>query len=217
MDMQQTGTNAQRVSALADGELFGDEFAAAVDWLGRDEHAKLTWHAYHLVGDVLRAGESMPGVRELAFSKRLGTSLRHESALDRHLDATKLVANCSTLTGVQRSMVGEERVANDARFEWKWLVSAASLAVFAVIGWQTWGGLADSRGSGQLASTPRADVRLALDRQQLASDAGGEALVMIRDPQLDALLAAHRQSGPRSTFQTSTGFLRNATFEGVGR
>jgi sigma-E factor negative regulatory protein RseA len=41
----------------------------------------------------------------------------------------------------------------------------------------------------------------------------GAAPVMIRDPQLDALLAAHRQFGGTSALQMPTGFLRNATFE----
>jgi sigma-E factor negative regulatory protein RseA len=36
---------------------------------------------------------------------------------------------------------------------------------------------------------------------------------MIRDPQIDALLAAHRQFGGTSALQAPTGFLRNATFE----
>lgn len=36
---------------------------------------------------------------------------------------------------------------------------------------------------------------------------------MIRDPHIDALLAAHRQFGGTSALQAPTGFLRNATFE----
>ncbi|MHB8949586.1 MAG: sigma-E factor negative regulatory protein, partial [Rhodoferax sp.] len=38
---------------------------------------------------------------------------------------------------------------------------------------------------------------------------------MIRDPQLDALLAAHKQFGGTSALQGPAGFLRNATFDGV--
>jgi sigma-E factor negative regulatory protein RseA len=40
---------------------------------------------------------------------------------------------------------------------------------------------------------------------------------MIRDPQLDRLLAAHRQFGGATALQTSSGFLRSATFEGPAR
>jgi sigma-E factor negative regulatory protein RseA len=40
---------------------------------------------------------------------------------------------------------------------------------------------------------------------------------MIRDPRLDALLAAHRQFGGTSALQMPSGFLRNATFEESSR
>jgi sigma-E factor negative regulatory protein RseA len=36
---------------------------------------------------------------------------------------------------------------------------------------------------------------------------------MIRNPELEALLAAHRQHGGVSVIQVSSGFLRNATYE----
>jgi sigma-E factor negative regulatory protein RseA len=36
---------------------------------------------------------------------------------------------------------------------------------------------------------------------------------MIRDPQLDAMLAAHKQFGGASALQMPAGFLRNATFQ----
>ena len=43
------------------------------------------------------------------------------------------------------------------------------------------------------------------------------ASLMIRDPHLDELLAAHRQFGGTSALQAPAGFLRNAAFEGPGR
>jgi sigma-E factor negative regulatory protein RseA len=44
-----------------------------------------------------------------------------------------------------------------------------------------------------------------------------EVPVMIRDPQLDAFLAAHKQFGGMSAFQKPSGFLSNAVFEGAPR
>jgi len=41
--------------------------------------------------------------------------------------------------------------------------------------------------------------------------------VMLRDPQLDALLAAHRQHGGVTALQMPAGFLRNATFNEASR
>ncbi len=215
--MQGDGTPAELVSALADGELQGDEFAAALDWLAIDGSGKLSWHAYQLIGDVLRAGEHMPRVNELAFSDRLVRLLHDEPGPGALRDATQWIAGNDVLTGVQGSFHGNVRVANEARFEWKWLVSAASLALFAVVGWQAWEGLSGQPGAGQVASVAVPAVAAPLEAERLASALGGEPAVIIRDPQLDALLAAHRQSGVASALQTSTGFLRNATFEGAGR
>jgi len=45
--------------------------------------------------------------------------------------------------------------------------------------------------------------------------ADGASALMIRDPQLDALLAAHRQMGGTTALQMPSGFLRNATFDEV--
>jgi sigma-E factor negative regulatory protein RseA len=43
------------------------------------------------------------------------------------------------------------------------------------------------------------------------------APVMIRDPRLDELLAAHKQFSGASALQQPAGFLRNATFTPTGR
>jgi sigma-E factor negative regulatory protein RseA len=40
---------------------------------------------------------------------------------------------------------------------------------------------------------------------------------VIRDAQLEALLAEHRQHGGMSALQTPTGFIRNATYDAAGR
>ena len=41
--------------------------------------------------------------------------------------------------------------------------------------------------------------------------------VVIRDAQLEALLAEHRQHGGMSALQMPSGFIRNATYEAAGR
>jgi sigma-E factor negative regulatory protein RseA len=48
-------------------------------------------------------------------------------------------------------------------------------------------------------------------------EAEQDGQVMLRDPRLDQLLAAHRQSGGASALQVPSGFLRSATFEVPGR
>jgi sigma-E factor negative regulatory protein RseA len=83
--------------------------------------------------------------------------------------------------------------ANDAW--WLRVAGLMSVLVLSVLAWQ---GIALM---GQTDSTPT-----------LAQANDDSNPVMIRDPQLDALLAAHRQLGGASALQMPTGFLRNATF-----
>jgi sigma-E factor negative regulatory protein RseA len=86
------------------------------------------------------------------------------------------------------------------------VVGLASVAVVAVLAWQGFKG-SEAPGA-QLAVAPQA-----------GTTAGDPDVtpVMIRDPQLDALMAAHRQFGGTSALQMPTGFLRNATFEAGAR
>jgi sigma-E factor negative regulatory protein RseA len=49
--------------------------------------------------------------------------------------------------------------------------------------------------------------------QRVLSVSDTDAAGMLRDPELDALLSAHRAMGGNSALQLPSGFLRNATFE----
>ena len=131
------------------------------------------------------------------------------------LDTAYLIAQNTSLTeagGVNRS---ENVSANDISFRWKLLAGVAALAVVSVIGWQGIGGWSDQHGAPQLAQVPVKTNKADMALQQAMVD--GEPQLMIRDPQLDALLAAHRQFGGTSALQMPAGFLRNATFEGAAR
>ena len=50
-------TDTELVSALVDGQVRGDEFAQAMALLERSSEARQRWHAYHVLGDVLRTGQ----------------------------------------------------------------------------------------------------------------------------------------------------------------
>src|SRR5665647_2733781 len=87
--MQDIERNREQVSALADGQLRAEEFAQTLAWLGRDEEARLTWQAYHVVGDVLRSGVALNRANEAdllpALKRRLqpeATSLPIRNATD---------------------------------------------------------------------------------------------------------------------------------------
>jgi sigma-E factor negative regulatory protein RseA len=199
------------VSALADGQLRGEEFARTVEWLNEADDAQVAWDTYHLVGEVLRSGETMGSAVDTAFMQRLKLSLQQEKPLRPSMVAINSVDSCAVSTGAAGLNDSKVESANNASFRWKLLAGVASLAAVSVIGWQAWVGGGDLQGASLMAQTVNPDVAL----QQVA--ANGEPQVMIRDRQLDALLAAHRQFGGTSALQKPAGFLRNATFEGAGR
>lgn len=211
--MQEAVNNRELVSALADGQLRGDEFARAVEWAGEAEEGRLTWHAYHVVRDVLRSGEAMESSCDATFMQRLKLGLQQDAAHAPRVNALDLIADDVILPEARDLKRSNNEGANDGFFRWKLLAGLASAAALSVIGWQAVGGWDDQREAPQLAQVQMGKHDVALQQ----AVAGDEPQVMIRDPQLDALLAAHRQFGGTSALQMPAGFLRNATFEGATR
>lgn len=63
----------EQLSALADGELQGEEFAHALTYAANAE-GRATWQLYHLIGDTLRSSEAA-GMGDLELVDRLRTQL----------------------------------------------------------------------------------------------------------------------------------------------
>ena len=215
--MQEAARNRELVSALADGQLRGEEFARTVDWVNETDEARRTWHTYHLVGDVLRSGESVVSGYDADFLQGLKLRLQQETLRLRPMVAPDLISDEQDMTRVGANNGLNSSSANDSRFRWRLLAGLASLSTMAVavMGWQ----MVD--GGGALGAAPQlAQVPVQSFLPQAGStqpDAGAAPQRMIRDPQLDALLAAHKQFGGTSALQGPAGFLRNATFDGVAR
>ena len=195
----------EQLSALADGHLQGDELAQALAFAAGDEgHA--TWQLYHLVGDVLRSPDLAQPAHP-TFMTRLKAELAKEP-LPVRVEAPAQVAVVAT---------PHREAANAAVFRWKMVAGVASLAAVAVIGWTSLSALQSgphATGGAQLAQS--ADRPVVAAPVVAVVDAEGQQ-VMIRDPRLDELLAAHKQFGSTSTLQMPAGFLRNATFDSPSR
>ena len=180
----------EMISALADGQLAGEAFAQGVELAAMDAVGREAWHAYHLIGDVLRSSDLACGAGSEQFVTRLKVKLREES----------LAAHAP-----QVSPIVVREAAND--FRWKVVAGVASVAALSAIAWS----LAISpagTGGAQLAkgATPANGVVLTSTQQG----------VMMRDPRLDEMLATHRQFGG-AQLMAPAGSLRNATFETPGR
>lgn len=227
----------EQVSALTDGQLRGLEFAQTVEVIGASSALRSSWHAYHVIGDVLRSSELVQSAGDVGFLARFQSRLAIETVGSAgkafRQSGTELAAGVVSLPSTalpSAPVVTPPAVAdsaNESDFRWKALAGFASIAAVVAIGWSATSGLNGQPGrsdGGQLAGTSlpspvtsAAIAGLTATSTQTFNITGSGPLVMIRDPHLDALLAAHKQFGGISALQMPTGFLRNATFEGSSR
>jgi sigma-E factor negative regulatory protein RseA len=209
--IQSLGVNPA-LSALVDSELGASECDALLDSLEAD--ALSNWHAYQVIGDVLRGHADPAGTRpaaEFLAAVRIGLESR-----DTELDATPRPV---VETAVPVSAQGGREAANDAVFRWKLVAGFASLAAVMAVSWSVVSGSGSSGAAGaQLASNAPATVATVTAPAVSAPVAVNTGQgVVIRDAQLEALLAEHRQHGGMSALQMPSGFIRNATYEAAGR
>jgi len=205
---QDMSTTRELVSALADGQLRGEEFARALALTEHSEDARAQWHAYHLVGDVLRSDElAASSARDAAFAARLRQRLQQEAPMERPAVAMNSVAFGEDISRSEGQNRTEHPSANDASLRWKLVAGLASLATVMVVGWHV------TSNDGTAVEAPQLAQR-DVPAQPVAVEA---TLAMIRDPRLDQLLAAHQQFGGTSALQMPAGFVRNATFERPAR
>jgi sigma-E factor negative regulatory protein RseA len=164
-----------------------------VELAATDAAAREAWHAYHLIGDVLRSGELADCAPPDRFLSRLQERLRSEQvAIESHAAV---------------AVVATREAANDGAFRWKLVAGVASVAAVSAIAWTLMGPAPGKPDAAQLAAVPAPAGTMLT---------GTQRGVMIRDPRLDEFLAAHRQLGG-AALVAPAGYLRNATFDGQGR
>lgn len=198
---------AEQLSALVDGELGAEDVVRACAAWRNDTRLRQTWHAYHLIGDVLRSEDlaSAPG-RDADFLSRL----RHRLADEPVVLAPQPLPSASVQVAAARR----------ARH---WRTGAAVAAGFVVVA----GVLVAMR-------TPSPEPGVELARVQPAVPAvstGGVTTVepaieqasfvtdgrVIRDARLDRYLAAHQQFAGTSALGVPSAFLRSATTDASKR
>lgn len=201
----------QRLSALVDGELDAEAVrAACADWHDGGE-VRVNWHAYHLIGDVLR-------------SDALASDARHDERFLRRL-RERLAAEPAVLAPQPLASVAPAARRQSAR--WKWLAPAAVAAGFMAVASVlvvTRGTLPTTGGEGAVLASATAPARTVMATaapvRAAAPVVAGEGLVapqavvdrqFVRDPRLDRYLAAHMEFGGSSALGAPSGFLRAAT------
>lgn len=200
----------EQLSAMADGELGGAQAQALVNASRSDAQLLETWASYHAIGDALRAHASDAPVTT-------------QPSLELAAAVTPMVPAATLQT------TAFQAAANDSVWRWKLVAGVAALAAVGSVLWSVVGQQGGPAGA-QLAQRSSPAPAIVARAQEVAVQGGTVqpgtnqagtnsevAPVMIRDPRLDELLAAHKQFGGASALQQPAGFLRNATFTPTGR
>lgn len=182
-------SSSDAVSALADGALHGPALVATLDRLASDAEAQAQWHAYHLIGDVLRSEDLARSTASSDFMDKLQARLAQEEIV------RPVVSAAATVVPADLAV---RPAANGDSFRWKMAAGFASLAAVAAIGWNTLA-LTDAGADGTTGAV------------QARADA--QPPVMLRNAQLDELLAAHNQAVGGAALQSQAGYVRSASFE----
>lgn len=211
--------HAERISALMDGQLPGDELDMAIGAMGPDgDEPLVNWQIYHLIGDVLRSPDLARHGRDTALPARVLAAIASEPV-------KAVVAQPAVLAPEPGAYVARP-AANDGVFRWKMVAGLASFAAVAAVGWSMVSGSGPQTGAGpqlaQNAAPQQAPAQVLAVAAPVAPASVGQDVemgqpVMLRDARLDELMAAHRQAAGMATLGGASGFLRNATFEGHGR
>lgn len=172
-----------QLSSLMDGELPGDEADGACALWRQDGRARADWHAWHLIGDVLRSDElAARPARDAAFLTALRGRLADEPVplAPQPLPVVETTRQPLVANGVPAQSLVAAAPARRLRGR-GWLMAPAAMAAgfLAVVG--------VTLVTRQNAPAP--------DAATLAkADVGGAAAsaVLVRNAQLDRYLSAHR-------------------------
>jgi sigma-E factor negative regulatory protein RseA len=187
------------LSALADGEAAAAEPACAA-WR-QDAEARRTWHAYQLIGDVMRSEDlARPAAGDAAFL----------AGLRERLAAEPVVLAPEPVPAVAPGAVVS------ARRRQAWLMPVAAAAGFAVVAGVLVvarvglpGGTADAPAGFAGAGNPAVavvPVANGLTRPVSVGQADGEAV--LRDERLDEYLRAHQIARGGATITAPSSALR---------
>ena len=218
-DSTNSAAARERLSALVDGELESHVVVqACTAWRDDAEH-RSTWHAYQLIGDVLRSDDlaSEPS-RDVAFLSALRGRLATEPVVLAPQQPVEAAASADRVVPASSRAHG-----------WTWVGASAVAAGFVAVA----GLLVLTRVSGvsptpalvpesiALLAAPAAQPRPAAVVQAANTVSEPQTLVangkLIRDARLDRYLAAHKQFAGTSALGVPSGFLRSATADTADR
>jgi sigma-E factor negative regulatory protein RseA len=220
----------ERLSALMDGEVERDAAAQACGHWRESVTVQTQWHAYHLIGDVMRSDDlATDPASDLAFL----TAFRARLANEPVVLAPQMMDSMPSFDAARAP-----RVANGGRSgRWSWVGTSAIAAGFVAVagvlvvtrpGLPGLGNNAPEQrtiaSTAPLPAAERAPVTLVsggTPSPSLATAAEPQIFVangqFIRDARLDQYLSAHKQFAGSSALGVPSAFLRNATADAADR
>jgi sigma-E factor negative regulatory protein RseA len=216
----------ERLSALVDGELETSAVAHACGTWRDAAESRSTWHAYQLIGDVLRSDDlASEASRDATFLSALRSRLAAEPVV---LAPQAPEAASQAASQAEPSV----RVAQGGRSRyWPWVGASAVAAGFVAVA----GVLVLTRTpgvpSGVQPGATGPSLALAAPRPQPVPTVAAQATAtsateppalvasgkLIRDARLDRYLAAHKQFAGTSALGVPSAFLRSATADATER
>lgn len=229
--------SAAAISAWMDGDLAPADEMALPDMVSDADVD--TWHRFHLIGDVLRAGSpanfacsdaARSGERARAFARGIvAQAVWAPAQVAPSLEAvpsTPVVSGAVPTQGPPVHMLPRQPAANDDVYRWKMVAGLASVAAVVAVAWSVVGGSALGSGEGAVLAKAPAPAHLATVSTHLAAPtppfvtAVAEPVwvstpqgVVWRDPRMEELMHTHRQAGGGPALQVPAGFLRAATHD----
>jgi sigma-E factor negative regulatory protein RseA len=208
-------TRGQALSELLDGELSHDELAGlCADW--RRAEVRSTWHAYTLIGDVLRSEElASDAGHDAKFMQALRGRLANEPVV---------LSPVATRQPPPALVAPDSLAANGLRTPWRRMKAPLAVAAgFAVVMGAMLALRPPETVNSPIAALPpdlvvsQASAPLLSDKP-LRFEVAAESLArpvgpIVRDPRLDSYLRAHQEFSGSSALGASSGFLRNAAAE----
>lgn len=202
------------LSALSDGELESPAVARACALWRDDAAMRSAWHAYQLIGDVLRSEDlACRPAHDAAFVAALHARLADEPVVLAP-EATDALAQPMRAQGGRSA-------------RWSWKAPSAVAAGFVLVAGALVVTRAPSPGTPSGTAVADAPALNAPAMPQVASLAPAETRFVLRrgssdnkllsDARLDRYLAAHQQFAGTTALGVPSGFLRNAAAEAPNR
>jgi sigma-E factor negative regulatory protein RseA len=222
LDMSQSSEGSasmENLSALVDGELGSEAGARACAQWREDSQTRASWHAYALIGDVMRSEDlASTADRDCAFLARLRERLADEPVVLAPAELPAPVELPLAPAAVAAAGGGRRAWRTPVAVAAGFVVVAGALVATSVPGSLPFGGapatVAQTGGTTAVAVAPSPLRAVSVTQEAEPVRLNGQ---LIRDARLDEYLSVHKKFGGSSAPGVPSGFLRNAAAEAPAR